>query len=106
MCCSRSTAIQSVAWNFFILSNKNKPSWFVHQSAFKSVLWEQTTEVLQMTKVHIFDDLSGEIILSGGKSIAFNSSIYGCANAAYEAALEWAKKTGIIGLDDELVMFL
>jgi len=55
---------------------------------------------------HVYDDNEGVIYLADGREVRFDSTLYSSAELAYSEAERWAKSTGVIGQDDDVMMFV
>lgn len=55
---------------------------------------------------HLYDDNEGIIYLADGRKVRFDSKLYSSADLAHNEAVKWAKSTGVIGQDDDVVMFV
>lgn len=54
---------------------------------------------------HVYDDDEGVIYLADGREVRFDSTLYSSAELAHSEAEIWAKSTGVIGQDDDVIMF-
>lgn len=55
---------------------------------------------------HVYDDNEGVIYLADGREVRFDSKRYSSAELAHSEAEKWAKSTGVIGQDDDVMMFV
>ena len=55
---------------------------------------------------HVYDDNKGIIYLADGREVSFDSKLYSSAELAHSEAERWAKLTGVIGQDDDVIMFV
>ncbi|HDO1191538.1 MULTISPECIES: hypothetical protein [Aeromonas] len=55
---------------------------------------------------HVYDDNKGVIYLADGREVRFDSTLYSSAELAHSEAERWAKLTGVIGQDDDVIMFV
>ncbi|CAM3331007.1 hypothetical protein ABLA30_02320 [Xenorhabdus nematophila] len=56
--------------------------------------------------LHVYDDHAGIIYLADGREVKFDPKLYSSAYLAHSEAVKWAKETGVIGQDDDVVMFV
>ena len=55
---------------------------------------------------HVYDDHAGIIYLADGREVKFEPKLYSSPYQARAEAVKWAKETGVIGQDDDVVMFV
>ncbi|QQK62647.1 hypothetical protein FJD32_025080 (plasmid) [Shewanella sp. LC6] len=63
-------------------------------------------ECRMQQKLHVYDDHAGIIYLADGREVKFDPKLYSSAYLAHSEAVKWAKETGVIGQDDDVVMFV
>ncbi|HGS4434263.1 TPA: hypothetical protein ACMDNU_003395 [Vibrio cholerae] len=59
--------------------------------------------------LHVYDDHAGIIYLADGREVKFapfDPKLYSSSYQAHSEAVKWAKETGVIGQDDDVVMFV
>lgn len=59
-----------------------------------------------MQHLHVYDDNKGIIYFATGGQVPFDPKPYSSAYQAQDAAETWAKSQGLIGENDEVVMFV
>ncbi|MDF5109360.1 hypothetical protein P3590_26115, partial [Vibrio parahaemolyticus] len=56
--------------------------------------------------LHVSDDHAGIIYLADGREVKFDPKLYSSSYQAHSEAVKWAKETGVIGQNDDVVMFV
>ena len=56
--------------------------------------------------IHEYDDAAGLLILANGKRVKVDSARFSSAEQAHREVSDWAKRTGLIGQNDEVICFI